>query len=170
MSSRTAAITLLSMALCAAGCASSDKTYPSLAIRDAERVSGTLPAGGADTVQTAPSPLPGDLVGRVAALESSARESHQRFLAATPGARGAVRSGRGAAVASNSWASAQVALADLDSIRSNTAIALGDLDLIFTDATLGFVERGKVAQARDQVLAMVREEDAILAELRGVAQ
>ncbi|WP_271439023.1 hypothetical protein [Pontixanthobacter luteolus] len=170
MSSRTAAITLLPLALCAAGCASSGKTYPSLAIRDAERVSGTLPVGGVDAVQMAPSPLPGDLIGRIAALESSARESHQRFLAAAPDARGAVRSGRNAAVASNSWASAQVALADLDSIRSLTAIALGDLDLIFTDATLDFVERGQIAQARDKVLAMVREEDAVLAELRGGAQ
>ena len=47
------------------------------------------------------------------------------------------------------------------------AIALGSLDLLYVDATLSFEERDEVGAARAEVLAMIDEEDRILADLRG---
>ena len=75
-------------------------------------------------------------------------------------------SGAGAEVSSDDWAAAQIAMADLDSLRSITAIALADLDLLYADATLAFEQRQILAQAREEVTGYLREEDATLAELR----
>ena len=144
------------------GCASSGKTYPSLAIRDAERVSGTFAAP--DPIE--PAPLRAEIAGQLGQIRATALDSHRTFMAATPRARRSVASGANAPITSNAWAAAQVAMADLDSLRSVTAVALADLDLLFVDATLAFEQRQAVTAARDEVIGYVREEDAILAELR----
>ena len=145
------------------GCASADGKYPSLAIRDAERVSGSF------TVPEAPSPapLPADTLDRVEQLQAAAASAHQAFSNAVPEARSAVSRGRGAASASKAWSDAEIALADLVSQRSHTAIVLADLDLLLADTTLAFERRAKVDEARNAVLALIREEDRILAELSG---
>ncbi|MXO89738.1 hypothetical protein [Pontixanthobacter aquaemixtae] len=146
-----------------AGCASSGKTYPSLAIRDAERVSGFFEA----PEPLEPAPLRAEIAGQLDQIRAESANSHRAFMAAAPRARRTVASGVGAAVTSDSWAAAQVAMADLDSLRSVTAVALGDLDLLYVDATLAFEQRQAVAAARDEVIGYVREEDRVLAELRG---
>ncbi|WFL77577.1 hypothetical protein P7228_00500 [Altererythrobacter arenosus] len=146
-------------------CAGSSDRYPSLAVRDAERVSGSF-AAPAESDRPAPAAASAEMLASVDSLLAAAQSSHQQFLSAAPGAErtvGAAGSGPG----SNSWAAAQVALADLDSQRSETAIALGELDLMFTDATLGFVEREQIGAARERVVMLVSEEDAVLARLRG---
>ena len=144
------------------GCASADGKYPSLAIRDAERVSGSF------TVPDAPKPdlLSAETLDRVEQLRAEAVSAHQAFSDAVPAARAAVSRGRGAAVASKAWTDAEIALADLDSQRCRTAIVIADLDLLFVDTTLAFEQRARVAEARDAVLPLIREEDRILAELR----
>ncbi|MDN3645825.1 hypothetical protein QWY75_06370 [Pontixanthobacter aestiaquae] len=147
------------------GCASSSKTYPSLAIRDAERVSGTFSVP--ETIE--PAPLSTQVIGQLGQIRADAAAAHQAFVAAAPGARGTVSAGTRAEVTSNAWAAAQIAMADLDSLRSVTAVALADLDLLFVDATLAFEQRQKVAEARDEVIAYLREEDATLADLRARA-
>lgn len=157
---------ILISCLLLAGCASSSKTYPSLAIRDAERVSGTFTVAN-PAVRTEAAPLSEDVAKRLKQIEARARSNHQAFVAATPGARRAVELGADAAAASNSWGDAQVALSDLDSLRSVTAVALGDLDLLFVDTTLAFEQRDSVAAARDAVIELIRAEDMTLRELRG---
>ena len=86
--------------------------------------------------------------------------------AAVPAAQRRVQAAGNAAVGSDSWASAQVALADLDSARSNAAVALGDLDILFAAATVQAQDAAAIAAARATVVALVAEEDAVLERLR----
>ncbi len=162
---RTIAATLSLAAL--AGCASTGDRYPSLSIRDAERVEGEFTVARPAPVVIPPPPLPADTAGRLTQLRAQANSAHQKFLAAVPGARRAVTAARGAGVTDDRWAGAQVALADLDSARSEAAIALGDLDLMFADAAIEQAQRDEIVQTRAEVTALLAEEDRLLAELRG---
>ncbi len=108
----------------------------------------------------------GSLDARLTNLVEAARSAHQRFTASAPAARRTVaRTGR-AAVGSNDWGAAQVALADLSSIRSDTAIPLADLDILYIAASVAAENRAQIEAARSSVIALVEEEDATLAELR----
>lgn len=168
MITRLPAFLILVAGIPLAGCASSSADYPSLAIRDAERASGSLDAPSVDTPAPVPAPLAASVVEQIARLEAEARSAHGAFLDASPAARQSAQRAGGAAITSNAWADAQVSLGNLDSIRSRTAIALGDLDLLFVDATLGFEQREAIGVARAKVVELVREEDRILSELRGM--
>jgi hypothetical protein len=159
------ALSLLALPL--AACAAGSGDYPSLAIRDAERVEGSFETGTPAEPPSPPEPPSADLLGRLSQLQAQATDAHRAFLEAAPGARRAVAAAQGASVTTNSYAEAQIALADLDSHRSRAAVALGDLDLLFADATLAFEVRAPIAETRSEVAALIAEEDAILAELRG---
>lgn len=148
-------------------CAGGSADYPSLAIRDAERVEGTFETEPAIELPVPPAPPSTDLLQRLSQLHAQAASAHGAFHEAAPGARRAVAAARGAGVTSDRWAEAQVALADLDSDRSRAAVALGDLDQLFTEATLAFEPREPIAETRRDVAEMIAGEDAILAELRG---
>lgn len=148
------------------GCAASNSTYPSLSIRDFERGQGSFDAPrGSAPVEIAP--LPQDKAARIVALLEQLRASHARFLSEAPGARSAVVAGAGSAVGEDRWAAAQIALASLDSERSQAAVALADLDLMIADTALAVERIEDVATAREEAVARLREQDAILAELRG---
>ncbi|MCP5397381.1 MAG: hypothetical protein H6918_11755 [Sphingomonadaceae bacterium] len=160
------ALPLLACCLTLAGCATNGTDYPSLAVRDAERVEMTYLPGSADTEAMKPAPAPDSLPDQLAALRAEADSAHRAFMDAAPGAERTVSAARGAALGSRSWGDAQVAMADLDSLRSRSAVVLADLDLLYTNATVDFVERDAIAQTREAVIGMVLEEDAILARLR----
>ncbi|WP_209347251.1 hypothetical protein [Pontixanthobacter sp. CEM42] len=162
MRNKAPLILIAAGSLILSGCASSNKTYPSLAIRDAERVSGSFAVPEA----IEPAPLRAEIANQLGQISADASESHRAFMAAAPGARSAVTSGAGAEVTSDAWAAAQIAMADLDSLRSVTAVALADLDLLFVDSTLAFEQREAVAEVREEVIGYLREEDAALARLR----
>jgi len=149
--------------LCA--CASSSDRYPSLAIRDVERASGTFYPVAPQPIE--PAAISPDTVSRIEQLVAQARSAHSDFASAAPSARASVNAAAGLGPESNVWAVAQVALADLDSHRSLAAIALADLDLLFANATLEFSERARIDAAREEVIALLAEEDAVLADLRG---
>lgn len=149
-----------------AACAANDGRYPSLQMRPAERVAGTFEPA---TPPPAPAPMAEGTLGRLGDLEAAARAAHARFAAQAPEARSLVLAGRGADVTDNRWGAAQIALADLDGIRSETAIALGDIDLMFVDATLTNTERAAIERTRSAIVALVAEEDGVLANLRGEA-
>ena len=156
-------LAILSAAL-VAGCATPGD-YPSLAQRPAERVQGTFTPDNADAEAPPPILPSADLVTRLADLERQARAAHREFVEAAPAAeRLAARAGP---TASDSWAAAQVALADLDSIRSRVAIALADLDSLWVDATIEAGPREAIGSVRSTVENLVAEEDAVLARLRG---
>ncbi|MGX7952036.1 hypothetical protein ACWPM1_05655 [Tsuneonella sp. HG249] len=146
-------------------CASASADYPSLAQRPAERAQGTFtPDAGA--LAPPPPVLPSaDLAARLADLLRQAEATHAEFRNATPGAQrfASAAGSRG----SDSWAAAEVALSDLDSIRSRVAVAMADLDALWVDATLEGGAREAIGSVRGSVEALLAEEDAILARLRG---
>ena len=158
--SRTA---LLPLALLA-GCAGPAGDYPSLAIRDVERVAGTL-----QPEEAAPYVLPPPSAGALGQAESLARqaeEAHQAFLAEAPRASATVESARGTAVGSENWARAEVALAGLISARSRTMEPLADLDRLLVDAAVEGQDLAPIALSRDAVEAQVAAEDAAIARLQ----
>jgi len=175
---------LLASALPLAACATApDRAYPSLAIRDAERASGQYPAatgecaeadgaapveGSFEPAEPTPPPPPAprlsnDLIERVAQLEAQARTAHADFTQAVPATRSAVR-GRGA-VGSKSWGRAEVALADLRSIRARTAIPLADLDTLVATRSIAGEPVDAIIVARDAVARLIEQEDDVLSEL-----
>lgn len=152
-----------------AGCAgSAPGHYPSLAIRDAERAEGTfepVPSPRLD-VPAVDVDVTGGLEARLAALLGQAQSAHTEFGATVSSAERRVEAASGSGVGSDSWAAAQVALAELDSARSNAAIALGDLDILFAAATVQAQDREAIVATRDAVIALVAQEDAVLERLR----
>lgn len=141
--------------------------YPSLAQRDAERSTGQfeveqrrldVPPVDVNSDQ----PLP----ARLAALVDQGAAAHAGFVAARPGAARLAQAASGSAIGSDAWASAQVALADLDSYRSEAAVALGELDVLFVAASVAAEDTATIASARDRVTAMIGDEDEALEQLR----
>ncbi|MEL7447004.1 MAG: hypothetical protein AAGK02_14550, partial [Pseudomonadota bacterium] len=136
-----AALTALS------ACAGSGDRYPSLAIRDAERNTGQFTPALANTNQEAPVISRTDL----SAIVSRASSAHDAFLALAPAARNAVESANGLSPENNNWAHAQVVLADLGTQRSETLLALGDLDLLEAKAATTFAPTNDIIEAQSRV-------------------
>lgn len=97
---------------------------------------------------------------------SQAQDANVRFESREPKARQSVAAAAGAAVASDNWARATVAIADLELARSDAMIALADLDAIYANARLDGDDVTAIARTRDAVTALVAKQDAVLAELR----
>ncbi len=147
-----------------AACAGSGDQYPSLAIRDAERVTGQFnpsSAGDGTSHSTRPSVAAGD----ISRIVDQARESHRNFVAAQPSASRLVSGARGSGSESEARAQALVALADLSSKRSDTVIALADLDLMAAGAATEFSSTQSLGAAQRLVLEFVNAQDAALAQL-----
>lgn len=169
------AIPVLTVALLAlGGCASANRSrFPSLERRAAERQYGTalpvtVPSTGA---QPAPLPANAGFAARVSALRDRAQDAHRAFSAQQGAATRLATAARGAAPGSEAWSVAQVALAGLDSARSEGMIAMADLDRMLIAATEAAVSGGDadlvmVKPAHAEVQRMLNEEDAAIAELR----
>ena len=158
----TAPLGALLLSACAAG-----GDYPSLAIRDVERVQGQFGVSAPAAPIIAPTPLPAGLLASLEQLQSDAQASHTDFMAATPRASQLVSSANGAAISSNRWTDAQVALANLEALRSRTAIALAEVDGLYVTATVDAQANTQIAAARDAIVSLVADEDVTLAALRG---
>ena len=157
--------------LCAAAalltaCAGESSRYPSLDIRPAERVRGTANPVAPIEQPAAPAVSEQTLAG----ITERASSAHARFLAAMPNAQSRAQAALDAAPGDADWAAAQVALADLDSARSQAAISLGELDILYTDARLANQALDGIDSARRDVLTMLGEEDRVLAELRATVR
>lgn len=154
---------LAASALSLAGCANDIAEYPSLARRQAERVSGAaLPAAAS----TQPGPAPSAAVlSRLDSLVSTARAADERFSAREAQARALVGSATGAALGSESWAVASVALSQLESARSDAMVALAELDELYAAARIDAADARAIAAARDTVIALVARQDHVVGEL-----
>ncbi|MEP7222734.1 MAG: hypothetical protein ABI673_08720 [Novosphingobium sp.] len=153
--------------LCALSACGSQAGYPSLARRPAERITGS-----AAVVTPAPAPIVEavpDLAAqsRLARLREMAATAHERFDAALPDTARRVAAAQGAAVASESWSVASIALATLESRRSDAMIALAVLDSLYVQDRVAGGEGSTIASLRDQVTGWVADEDKALAQLRG---
>ncbi|MEL6877737.1 MAG: hypothetical protein AAGL68_06525 [Pseudomonadota bacterium] len=145
------------------GCLGSGDKYPSLAVRDGERIAGTFEP--VTRPPAAPVSNPAVLAG-LPAIEARADSAYEAFQVAIPGVESAIASARGSSPESNQWAAAQIALAELDSQHSQTAIALADIDLIYAEASSEFALGQEIAELRAKVAVQVMAQDQILRALR----
>jgi hypothetical protein len=146
-----------------AACASAPGEYPSLAIRDAERVSGTLQPAE----PYVPTPAAPVVLANAAVLVEQAAAAHESYRGKLAGARSAVQAARGAGFGSEPWAVASVAIAGLETERSRAMIALADLDRLAVAAATEGGATGELAAAQARVDAMVAEETAGIDGLLG---
>jgi len=154
-------------AVLTSGCAADTTNYPSLARRPAERIAGiaeVVPGPPEPPAPVAPSP---ELTSRLSQLTAAAQEAHGEFVAKRDTTARLVAAASGAAVASENWAVAAIALAELESARSRAMIALADLDSLYATEEVAGSDTSAIGAARDQVIALVGQEDAVLADLRG---
>ncbi|WP_340589393.1 hypothetical protein [Erythrobacter alti] len=156
---------LVSSLCCAllAACASPSGDYPSLAIRDSERWIGTMDA--AEPQPYLPPAPDASAIDQVGALAAQASTIHAEFLAAESAVRRLATAARGSSAGSDSWASAQVGIADLESRRSQAMIALADLDRVFVETSNAGLSVAQIGDVRSEVVALVEQENAIIADL-----
>ena len=147
------------------GCAANSDRYPSLAIRDFERVQGTFEVAGEVEAFDPPAPANPSAVAQAANLVAEARMAHQEFIDLVPLAGEKLRASESMGPEDYEWTEGQLTLAALDIQRSKVAILLGDLDLMFADASLSYEELGQIEEARETVRQLVAEEDTILSSL-----
>ena len=154
-----------------AACSTSG-AYPSLAQRDVERVSGSGTPAAAEEAAPVPAlpPASADLVTRLAGLVKVAQAADRQFQSNRAAATRAVAASGG--VGTDSWSTASVALAKLESSRSSGMGALADLDTLYADArdaapldespsTLA------ITSARSEVAALLEAQDKVIADLSG---
>jgi hypothetical protein len=164
MDPRILTLPALPAVLLLAGCASPGP-FPSLDMRDSERVSGTIaaPSGPAFT----PAPASPATLAELDSLAARASTAHQRFVAASDDVRAVVAGAAGSAAGSDDWARAQVAIAGLESLRSDVMIALADIDRIHAQAHTSGGDIARSEAARAEVSALVEQEDLLIAGLLG---
>jgi hypothetical protein len=158
---RTFAI-ILPVALLLQACSTSDG-YPSLDIRDSERVSVTMAAP--DSAGFIPFPATQATIDDLELAAANALAAHQRFVAAAGGVQAPVSRAAGAAIGSEEWAVAEIEIAGLESLRSDTMLALADIDRIFVTAVVEGEEFEAATQTRDEISRMVAEQDRVIAAL-----
>lgn len=159
-------------ALFLSGCASRID-YPSLARRDAERITGTLQPPPAEPATPAPLPPPdAEISARLSRLVQQARTADSRFEERRGRAEKLVSQASGSAMGSESWAVASIALAELESAHSDTMISVAAIDEIHAaDAVAHYNtpsgDAPAIAGAREQVMAVIEEQNRTLSALRG---
>jgi len=161
---RTPCLASLAAALLLAGCAQDAEIYPSLSIRDEERVTGTF-----DPVEPAPytPPAPGaDTLGGLARYHAEATAAHRLALAAAEQARGPITAARGRPVGGEEWAAASIALAEIEAQRSATMLALAEIDRLHVVAQTEARDVSEIVGVLSQVEAMLLEENRLIAALR----
>jgi hypothetical protein len=145
----------------APACAAPPVDYPSLAIRDVERVTGSaMPVASAPYV---PPPTPTGVIDQVAQLQASASAADAAFRAEEARSRGTLTGLRGAEQGTDRWAAGLAALADLEGLRGTTMVVLADLDRLFVDAAVEGGDTAQIGAARDAVAALVDGQNAALA-------
>lgn len=163
---RNFGIFLLAPAVILSGCAASSDKYPSLAIRDFERNAETgETAPPAAIAPPAPYTVPSSTLSALNAARDRAQSAHAAFLAALPATRRKVAAARGAGPTSNGWAEAQVALADLISKRSQTAVYLGNVDVLIADTAIAAKSADYPRSIQNEVAAMLASQDRSIAQL-----
>ena len=165
MRSPFAVSVLVLTALSLTACAADTANYPSLARRPAERWSENPPAPVPSTPASAPA-LDQAALDRIDSLLGQARSADASFRQHAERTRALVGAASGAAVASEAWSVATVAVSDLESSRSQAMIALDELDTLYAAQTVLGNDAAPLKAARDQVIAMVSEEDAVLSGLK----
>jgi len=161
---RTSALLVALGPILLAGCAKDSGLYPSLSIRDEERISGVF-----EPVQSEPyaaTPPSGEVLEQVAALRASAAAAHRQVLVAAESARAPLANARGSQIGGEEWSIASLALADVQARRSETMVALAELDRLYVAAQTEGGEPDAIVAALSEVNTLVLEEDRLVAGLR----
>ena len=144
------------------GCAAADGRYPSLAVRDAERLGSPVEV---------PPPLS---VGPTAAsMETvfealtSANRWNTLFEGDLKGVRQLIDASKGLGPQNDTRAQALVALANLTSLRGQTAGVLATLDQLEAESAVKFHPLKEVRDAQARVAMMLQQQDAVLDSLEG---
>lgn len=162
------ALPLLLMASIPLSACATKVDYPSLARRDAERITGTAqPAPQTPVLPPAPPPPDAQLSARLSHLVEQARAANGRFNGQRGQTERLVAQGAKSAMSSESWAVASIALAELESSRSETMIAMTTIDEIHAADALAHYNTPSgdgpaIAAARAQVTGWIEEQDALL--------
>ena len=162
-----AALAALMLSACASG-----GEYPSLARRDVERIRGIAEPVPAQTPPPEISAPPdANLEERLASLIEQAKAAHERFSSNRQRTERLIAAAAGAKIASERWSVASVALAELESARSNAMIALADIDGLYAAERVEHFQAESntaraIAHARDTVSVLITEQDSVLAGLR----
>ncbi len=171
MNRATASLTALLLPFCLVACAGSKGAYPSLNKREVERVTGTAEPVAPDAQPAPPPQASVELQDRLAGLLGRAQQANERFHAHEAGARSAVSAAANAAVASEGWTRAQVALAELEAARSDAVISLAELDQLYAEERIAFPGpptpiAETIAVTRNEVGRLVGQQDEAIAALR----
>jgi len=160
-----------------AACAADADRYPSFAIpsADDDRVSATLSVPEVSLADPADSvdPLPDDLGAQLAALAQRGDAAHAAFTGKANAARDLARAAQGASAASDRWMDAQIALADLTSHRSETRLALADVDQLAARAQIraaGAAQADSIAATQARLANHVSAQTRILLALRAMVE
>jgi hypothetical protein len=136
---------LPSLALMLSGCAGAQAGYPSLAKRSVEDAPIAQPAAPAPPA--APDPA---LDKDVARLSAQAQGGKDAFDKAWPAADRLARAASSAAVSSEAWVAAQLAISNLESARNDSVSALASLDVLYVERA-NAVADGKAQGGTDAI-------------------
>ena len=158
-------LVLVPAALLLAGCATDRSQYPSLARRPAERLSASFdaPPAPVEIIRPSPPPLVTDKLG---GLVNAAEAANAKFGTREARARAVVGPAAGAKIGSESWATATIAVAELEAARAEAMLALSDIDMLYNDASVNGQEAQTIGAVRDKVIGLIARQDQVLAELR----
>lgn len=159
-------VVLACASLALGACASSDGPYPSLAKRPAERITATWPPAPPPP-PPAPPPLDAATTSRLDRLLAEVRRADARFDGKQARTRSVVAAARGAAMGSEAWAVATVAVSELEAARAQAMVAMAELDSIYADARTQGRDVSGVEAARQQAIAIIAAEDRVLDSLKG---
>lgn len=161
---------LTAAALFLSGCAggAGQGNYPSLARRAVERAPVATPA-------PPPAPIAADpaLEAEVARYLAQAEGGATAFDRAYPAALRSARAASGAAVSSEAWIAAQLAISGLESARNDSVSALASLDTLYVqreNAIANGDARGgieTIESARTRALAIVDGQNDRIDALKG---
>lgn len=165
MLSRPHTTLMLSAVLLLGACTTSRSEYPSLARRPAERLTATYDAPPAPVVVALPAP-PAAVTGRLGGLIGAAQAADAKFRAREARARTTVSAAGRSKMGSESWGTATIAVAELESARAEAMLALSDLDTLYNDTRVRGEDPGQIGAARDKVTGLISRQDQVLGELR----
>ncbi|MBV1918899.1 MAG: hypothetical protein KUG65_12685 [Sphingomonadaceae bacterium] len=162
--------TLLALPLCLNACTAGNSSYPSLAIRDVERVRGTAQPVEPQSPPAPPPPVSEELDVKIVRLLADAERAHKGFLAGSDSVSRTIAAARETTAPADEWVEAQVALADLQSLRSNAVIALAELDQLHAAERIAVPQSPTpsataIAAAIERIGDWVSEEDQLISRL-----
>ena len=163
---RITPLLLASATLALGACASDEGAYPSLAKRPAERITATWPPAPPPP-PPAPAPLDPATVGRLDALLAQVSTADSRFATKIARARTLVGAARKAAMGSEAWSVASVAIAELESARAEAMVSMAQLDSIYADARTEGRDVTGIEATRQKALAIIAAQDSVLDSLKG---